>query len=84
MSDDLTARLRTILSLDPEAPAIEFEGRWTDWKSLNAIATGVERHLTAAGLGPGAAAGAAGAGLACSAAVCRWVGRDSPSAEAGR
>jgi len=57
LSDDLTARLRTILSLDPEAPAIEFEGRWTDWKSLNAIATGVERHLTAAGLGPGAPVG---------------------------
>ncbi|MCF6390546.1 AMP-binding protein [Mycobacterium sp. MBM] len=57
MSDDLTARLRTILSLDPEAPAVEFGGRWTDWKSLNAIATGVEQHLTAAGLGPGAPVG---------------------------
>lgn len=57
MSDDLAARLRTVFALDPEASAIEFDGRWTDWKSLNAIATGVEQQLRAAGLGPGAPVG---------------------------
>lgn len=57
MSDQLATRLRTVLSLDPTAPAIEFNGVWTDWAALNAIATGVEQRLAAAGLGAGAPVG---------------------------
>lgn len=57
MSDQLAERLRTVLSLDPAAPAIESDGVWTDWAALNTIATGVEQRLAAAGLGPGAPIG---------------------------
>ncbi|WP_231992008.1 long-chain fatty acid--CoA ligase [Mycobacterium sp. ACS4331] len=57
MSDHLADRLRTVLTLDPDAPAIESEGVWTDWRAVHAIATGVEQRLGAAGLGRGAPIG---------------------------
>lgn len=57
MSDELRARLQTVLSLDPAAPAIESDGVWTDWAALRTIADGVEHHLAAAGLGAGSPVG---------------------------
>ncbi|UXA19228.1 class I adenylate-forming enzyme family protein [Mycobacterium sp. SMC-4] len=57
MSEDLRARLQTVLSLDPAAPAIESDGVWTDWAALRSIADGVEHHLAAAGLGAGSPVG---------------------------
>lgn len=53
MSNQLAERLQAILTLDPDAPAIEFAGEWTDWAALHAIAAGVEQRLAAAGLGSG-------------------------------
>ncbi len=57
MSQQLAERIRTILALDPAAPAIEYQGSWTDWRALAEIATGVESQLAAVGLGGGAAVG---------------------------
>jgi acyl-CoA synthetase (AMP-forming)/AMP-acid ligase II len=57
LSDELADRLRSVLTLDPQQPAIEFRGEWTDWAALHAIAAGVESRLTAAGLGSGAPVG---------------------------
>ncbi|MDG4669163.1 long-chain fatty acid--CoA ligase [Mycobacterium sp. 236(2023)] len=57
MSHHLATRLRTVLSLEPAAPAIESGGVWTDWAALGAIATGVEQQLAEAGLGAGAPVG---------------------------
>ena len=53
----MAERLRAVLTLDPDAPAIEFAGEWTDWASLHAIAAGVDQRLTAAGLSSGAPIG---------------------------
>lgn len=57
MSDQLADRLRTILTLDPAASAIEFRGEWTNWAELQAIAFGVEQRLAAEGLTVGAPVG---------------------------
>lgn len=57
MSQRLADRIRAVLALDPEAPAIEYEGEWSTWQSLADIAAGVEKHLATAGLGEGSAIG---------------------------
>lgn len=57
MSNELAERLRTVLTLDPGEPAIEFAGEWTDWAALHTIATEVEQRLTATGLDAGAPVG---------------------------
>jgi long-chain acyl-CoA synthetase len=53
----LADRIRAILALDPQAPAIEYQGRWSDWQALADIAAGVETALTAAGLDGGSPVG---------------------------
>lgn len=53
MSQQLSARIRAILALDPTAPAIEYQGVWTDWQTIANVATGVESRLRSAGLGEG-------------------------------
>jgi long-chain acyl-CoA synthetase len=50
-------RIREVLSLDPEAPAVGFEGRWTRWGELARAADALDRALAAAGQGPGAPVG---------------------------
>ena len=57
MSRPIADRIRAILALDPMAPAIEYQGAWTDWQALSDIAFGVESHLIAAGLGAGSPVG---------------------------
>ena len=57
MSNRLAEQLRAILTLDPDAPAIEFAGEWTTWASLHAIAAGVDQRLAAAGLSSAAPIG---------------------------
>lgn len=57
MTEQLAARIRAVLALDPAAPAIEYHREWADWAALHRVATGVENQLTAAGLGEGAAVG---------------------------
>lgn len=38
------------MALDPSAPAIEYQGAWTDWQTIADIATDVESQLRSAGL----------------------------------
>ncbi|WP_299577174.1 class I adenylate-forming enzyme family protein [uncultured Williamsia sp.] len=57
MSTGLADRLATVLSLDPSAQAVEFEGRWSTWRDLHGIATAVAGHLRRAGLTDGARVG---------------------------
>lgn len=46
-----------MLALDPDAPAIEYEGEWTDWRAIADIAVGVESRLRSAGLENGSPVG---------------------------
>lgn len=52
MSDTTTPtlpdRIRAVLALDPDAPAIEFEGRWHDWRELAQLVDGLDAALTIA------------------------------------
>lgn len=57
MSQQLADRIRAVLALDPRAPAIEYEGRWVDWRELSEIAAGVQSCLGSAGLGSGSPVG---------------------------
>ncbi|OBK82107.1 fatty acid--CoA ligase family protein [Mycobacterium sp. 1164985.4] len=57
MSQQLTARIRAVLALDPAAPAVEYDGVWTDWGAIADVATEVKRRLTAAELANGAPIG---------------------------
>jgi len=57
LTGGLVDRIRTVLTLDPAAPAIEYRGKWTDWRTLAGIATSVENRLAASGLGDGTAVG---------------------------
>lgn len=52
---DLAERIRAVLRLDPEAPAVEFEGRWSSWGEVARLMEGVDAALSQAGLGEGAA-----------------------------
>jgi acyl-CoA synthetase (AMP-forming)/AMP-acid ligase II len=49
LSGSLTARIRQVLALDPDAPAIEYRGEWSDWRSIADIATGIETRLRSGG-----------------------------------
>jgi acyl-coenzyme A synthetase/AMP-(fatty) acid ligase len=53
----LSARLRTISALDPNAMAVEFQGQAYSWGQLTAIAGKLDALLNSAGLGQGAAIG---------------------------
>jgi len=57
LSQQLADRIRAVLALDPRAPAIEYQGAWTDWQALADIAAGVESQLAAVGLGEGSDVG---------------------------
>jgi acyl-CoA synthetase (AMP-forming)/AMP-acid ligase II len=52
---DLAERIRAVLALDPEAPAVEFEDRWYSWGEVARLMQGIDDALSAAGLGEGAA-----------------------------
>lgn len=47
---DLTERIRAVLALDPEAPALEFEDHWVSWGELAALIHDIDAALSAAGL----------------------------------
>lgn len=53
----LSSIVRTILTIDPSAPALEFDGKWHSWGELRAIIDRIEAILTANGIGPGARIG---------------------------
>jgi long-chain acyl-CoA synthetase len=48
---ELAERIRTVLSLEPDADAVEFRGTWHSWGELGAIADAVDRSLDACGCG---------------------------------
>ena len=52
---DLADRIRSVLGLDPEAPAVEFEDLWYSWGELAALMRDIDAALTDAGIGDGAA-----------------------------
>jgi acyl-CoA synthetase (AMP-forming)/AMP-acid ligase II len=54
---ELADRIRAVLSLEPEAGAIEFEGHWSSWADLAAVAFGVAEHIERSGVGPGSPIG---------------------------
>jgi acyl-CoA synthetase (AMP-forming)/AMP-acid ligase II len=53
----LARRIRDVLELDPTAPAIEFDGRWTTWGELARTADHLDDALHKLSLGPGAEVG---------------------------
>ncbi len=54
---NLAYRIRQILTLDPAAPAMEFEGKWHSWHDLRTSMEAIEKQLDGAGLGEGARIG---------------------------
>jgi acyl-CoA synthetase (AMP-forming)/AMP-acid ligase II len=54
---NLSERIREVLSIDPAAEAIEFEGRWYRWADLARWVSGLEETCTTSRVGPGAAVG---------------------------
>ena len=53
----LAQRIESVWTLDANAPAIEFKGRWLTWGELRAAALAIDGALTRAGIGRGAAVG---------------------------
>jgi long-chain acyl-CoA synthetase len=53
----LSTRIATVLTLDPDADAIEFDGRWYSWGSLHEVATTVAGLLDGSGVPFGGAVG---------------------------
>ena len=53
----LAERLAAVMALDADAPALEFEGEWSTWGDLSAIAAEVDRVLAELGLWAGAPVG---------------------------
>jgi long-chain acyl-CoA synthetase len=53
----LAERLAAVMALDPEAPALEFAGRWWTWGDVSATAAEIDRLFAAVGLGAGAPVG---------------------------
>jgi len=49
----LSDLVRGVLAVDPQAPAMEYEGRWRTWGDLGRIVAGIDEALAAANLGPG-------------------------------
>jgi acyl-CoA synthetase (AMP-forming)/AMP-acid ligase II len=53
----LLQQIQVVWSLDPSAPALEFEGRWFTWGEVRDAALAIDRALSEAGIGPGAPVG---------------------------
>jgi acyl-CoA synthetase (AMP-forming)/AMP-acid ligase II len=54
---ELNRRITTILTLDPDADAIEFDGRWCSWGDLHLVATRVAGMIDAGGVPVGGPVG---------------------------
>jgi acyl-CoA synthetase (AMP-forming)/AMP-acid ligase II len=57
LSGQLADRIRAILAIDPDAPAIEFQGTWTSWRTVSDVAGRVEHSLRTSGLDEGCRVG---------------------------
>lgn len=53
----LSAIVRNVMAIDPQAEAIEFEGKWHRWGELTAVIDSVEAVLAENGIGAGARIG---------------------------
>jgi long-chain acyl-CoA synthetase len=53
----LLQQIQVVWSLDPSAPALEFEGRWFTWGEVQDAALAIDRALSEAGIGVGAPVG---------------------------
>lgn len=53
----LSSIVRTILTIDPDAPALEYEKKWHTWGELTGIIDRIETILTSHGIGPGSRIG---------------------------
>ncbi len=51
---DLSARISTLLTLDPAHRAVQFEGAWLTWGDMATLVTELDRLFSRAGLGEGA------------------------------
>jgi long-chain acyl-CoA synthetase len=51
MPESLSERIHAVLNIDPEAPAIEFEGAWHPWRELSDLIDALEGALSSAGSG---------------------------------
>jgi acyl-coenzyme A synthetase/AMP-(fatty) acid ligase len=56
-AEGIPARIGAILELDPDAPAVEFEGQWSPWSALARTANDVGDALTEASMPPGTMVG---------------------------
>jgi long-chain acyl-CoA synthetase len=54
---DLPRQVRTIMALDPSAPALQFADRWFTWSDLSGAVDRIDELLTSAGIGTGSAVG---------------------------
>jgi long-chain acyl-CoA synthetase len=54
---NLSSIVRNVLTIEPSAPALEFEKKWYSWGDLTAIIDAVEVALKSNGIGPGARIG---------------------------
>ncbi|MBV7477629.1 class I adenylate-forming enzyme family protein [Pseudomonas sp. PDM31] len=57
MTLDLALRIRSVLALAPESPALEYKQRWYSWAEMSSLMTQANDLLTNAGLGEGAPIG---------------------------
>ncbi len=57
MTLDLALRIRSVLALAPESPALEYKQRWYSWAEMSSLMTQTNNLLTTAGLGEGAPIG---------------------------
>jgi long-chain acyl-CoA synthetase len=53
----IASQIETVLSIEPAAMAIEFEGRWITWSELHESVVAIDRALTKGGIGPGVPVG---------------------------
>ncbi|CAN7568223.1 class I adenylate-forming enzyme family protein [Pseudomonas umsongensis] len=57
MTLDLALRIRSVLALAPESPALEYKQRWYSWAEMSSLMTQTNDLLSSAGLGEGAPIG---------------------------
>jgi acyl-CoA synthetase (AMP-forming)/AMP-acid ligase II len=53
----LSERLHAVMALDPSAPALEFEARWSTWGEVRSAADAVDTAMRDTGLGAGSRVG---------------------------
>lgn len=57
MTLDLALRIRSVLALAPQSPALEYKRRWYSWAEISSLMAHTDNLLTTAGLGEGAPIG---------------------------